>query len=134
MKQWQVILAGLTLAAVAVVSSTLWFGSLNRAAAALTGRPICIEPQSAVVKLNDHGIGEQELTMTNVSARTITILGAQLPCTCMTASELPIEILSGKSALVRVRLTKPTKLKEYRLNFLTDCPDVSAVCVVLSGS
>ena len=133
MKHWQSNTAGLTVVLLMTLGAVLWFGSVNRAIAVLSGHPLCVEPRNAAVSLDSAGNGEQFLLVTNLSKTRLRILGIRLPCTCMTASELPIDILPGVSTSIRVQIRNPKRLKQYYVNILTDCPSAPVVCVVLSG-
>jgi hypothetical protein len=134
MAHLRIIFGGLFVACVVVAVVIAYHGSVDRAVAVLKGSPLCVEPKLATIELDADGNGMQEFRITNFSDEPIRVLGAQLPCSCMTTSKLPLEVGSGQSDVVQVFLKNPKRSEEFRLNFLTDCQSSRAFTVVLSGS
>lgn len=80
-----VIFVGISLGAVC------FFGSINRALAALHGDEVIIE---AVLRPDDNPSAPQPLSIVvaNLSSNELTILGAESDCDCTTLSGLPVKI------------------------------------------
>jgi hypothetical protein len=98
------------LATLAVLISVLsWhYGSLPLAMAKLRGERFVLSP--AEIDLGDCDPRTQhtaKLTLTNLTARPLRVVGTEEGCSCITLGELPIVAAPGEARDITVRATLP---------------------------
>jgi len=132
MRRYGTLVTGLALAAAILGIVVLWCGSLTCALAIVRGSAVCIDPPSAVVAIDVGGSGHQQLTLRNVTSTPVRILGADLPCACLSLSGLPVTIAPKSSVTIDIAFSKAKPSQDFHLSFFTDNPKLSVIRAVLS--
>ncbi len=113
------------------------YGSLGSALAALDGQPLVLDTYFIDVGTVVQGDERRpEVRVSNHSNKTIRILGARASCVCAMAEELPVELVPGGTAGLRLRLkTRTAKFGPFRhgIDLYTDCQDARVVRLSVTG-
>lgn len=78
---------------------------------------------------------EREIRVVNLASRSVTLLGSQPSCGCISLDEFPIVIAAGKSHLLKLKIAIPSKLGsfEHFMKFFSDASGHSSVIVTVNG-
>jgi hypothetical protein len=105
---WLLRLMGVASAIVATifVAKVLYFGSWSKAEASLKGNEITISPQAVDLgEIEAPGERTVSFTFTNVSRRTLKLLGASKSCSCTSFNtEFPVEVRPSEAVDVKFAL------------------------------
>ncbi len=84
------------------------YGTTKIAIATIRGDAVIVTPQA--IDFGDVFVGEtisKELSIQNISDRTITIYGGTTDCNCSTVENLPVTITPGMQVAIKIRLQAP---------------------------
>ena len=78
---------------------------------------------------------EREIRVVNLSSRSVTMLGSQPSCGCISLDEFPIVIAAGKSHLLKLKIAIPSKLGSFDhfIRFFSNDQNSSKTVVTVSG-
>ncbi len=98
-----------TAAILLVVSFVAWvrYGSIKTAITAVTGRPFASD---LMVDFGEATPGEhlgKTVTISNNSTRAVRLIGGTTDCSCVTTSDLPINIPENSSVEIHIQLSVP---------------------------
>lgn len=111
---------------------SLWsYGSLRDGVRVASGTLIVVaDPVAKLGLVSRDGPISANFELKNLSSRPVTVLGAELDCTCVSISSVPVTLNGGERALVTISITADelTPGEEFYhqavLNFDTDHPSV----------
>ncbi len=111
-------------------------GSSEVAIASLRGDEVVVQPGQ--VNFGTGGASEPlpgSVTVHNLSAGPVTLLGGTSDCSCVTTADMPVTIPSGASRSVGITIKLPPEGGAFRREayFWTDHPVNKTLVVELSG-
>ena len=112
------------------------FGSSEVALASLGGSDLAVRP--GLVDFGSGPAGDTvpcTVTVHNLSAEAVTLLGGTADCSCVATADMPVTIPPGESRDVGILLKLPAAAGTFRREayLWTDCPSTKTLVIELTG-
>jgi len=112
-------------------------GAMATSWAYLQGERLLFTPANIIIENAKPGeVVERTIVVKNLSDKTITLLGSQESCGCITLQKFPIEISAGKKheILIKINIDNDATSLENNIKIYTDHDGLATVTINISGN